>query len=197
MTKRTRTIHWGRSFAASLLMVCGVAGCGGGPTAPSATQPATSATAPATPATPPRGPAPTILSVSPSIGSTGGGASIMITGTGLAPGIRVGFGATNVVADSSVPVIPDRIYVTTPSHALGSVDVMVTNPDGQNAVAIGAYTFAAPESFDVNGNWGGVLLRWRRRRTVHVHRRERRGREHDMRDVRVGEAVAAGPNHPR
>jgi hypothetical protein len=41
-------------------------------------------------------------------------------------------------------------------HAPGSVDVVVTNFDGQNAVAIGAYTFAAPESFDVNGNWRGV-----------------------------------------
>jgi hypothetical protein len=46
--------------------------------------------------------------------------------------------------------------VTTPSHAPGSVDVEVTNVDGQNAVATGAYTFAAPESFDLNGNWRGV-----------------------------------------
>ena len=46
--------------------------------------------------------------------------------------------------------------MTTPSHAPGSVDIVVTNVDGQNAVAIGAYTFAAPESFDVNGNWRGV-----------------------------------------
>jgi hypothetical protein len=46
--------------------------------------------------------------------------------------------------------------VTTPSHAPGSVDLVVTNVDGQNGVAIGAYTFAAPESFDVNGNWRGV-----------------------------------------
>jgi hypothetical protein len=43
--------------------------------------------------------------------------------------------------------------VTTPSHPPGSVDVVVTNVDGQNGVAIGAYAFAAPESFDVNGNW--------------------------------------------
>ena len=32
----------------------------------------------------------------------------------------------------------------------------MTNVDGQNAVAVGAYTFAAPESFDVNGNWRGA-----------------------------------------
>ena len=100
-------------------------------------------------------PAPTILSITPSIGSTGGGSSIVITGTGLQRGIRVGFGATSAVAYTSNSNNPARIYVTTPSHALGSVDVMVTNPDGQNAVAIGAYTFAAPESFEVNGDWGG------------------------------------------
>ena len=46
--------------------------------------------------------------------------------------------------------------MTTPSHAPGSVDIVVTNVDGQNAVAIGAYTFVAPESFEVNGSWRGV-----------------------------------------
>ena len=64
------------------------------------------------------------------------------------------FGATNVAA--SFDANPDRISVTTPSHAPGSVDIVVTNVDGQNAVAIGAYTFAAPESFDVNGSWRGA-----------------------------------------
>ena len=139
MTKRTRAIHWGRLFAASLLTVCAAAGCGRGPTAPS--QPEV------------RNPAPTIVSVTPSLGSTGGGAHIGITGAGLLPGIRVNFGATIVVA--SFGPSPDRIYVTTPSHAAGPVDVVVTNVDGQNAVAIGAYTFAAPESFDANGHWRG------------------------------------------
>ena len=63
------------------------------------------------------------------------------------------FGATNVAAFFGWN---DWISVTTPSHAPGLVDIVVTNVDGQNAVAIGAYTFAAPESFDVNGNWRGV-----------------------------------------
>ena len=95
MTKRTGAIRWGRLFAASLLTVCGVAGCGRGPTTPS--QPAVRNPAPTSPPDP-RNPAPTILSVTPSIGSTGGGASIMITGAGLLPGVRVAFGATNVAA---------------------------------------------------------------------------------------------------
>jgi len=148
MTKRTGAIRWGRLFAASLVTVCGVAGCGRGPTAPS--QPEVRNPVP----NPAAGPTPTILSVTPSIGSTGGGAHIRITGAGLLPSTRVAFGATNVTAffDKN----SGGIFVTTPSHALGSVDVVVTNVDGQNAVAIGAYTFAAPESFDVVGNWRGV-----------------------------------------
>ena len=37
-----------------------------------------------------------------------------------------------------------------------SVDIVVTNVDGQSAVAIGAHTFVAPGSFDVNGSWRGI-----------------------------------------
>jgi hypothetical protein len=140
MTKRTRAIHWGRLFATSLLTVSGVAGCGRGPTAPSQTEL--------------RNPAPTILSVTPSIGSSDGGASILITGAGLLPGVHVAFGATNVAG--WFDEYSGGVFVTTPSHAPGSVDVVVTNVDGQNGVAFGVYTFAAPESFDVNGHWRGV-----------------------------------------
>ena len=152
MTKRTGAIHWGRLFAAGFLAACGVAGCGQGPTDPS---PAGQLTTRA-PMPPPdlRNPPPTILSVTPSIGSTGGGASILITGAGLLPGVRVAFGVTHVQVFFGSD--PDWISVTTPSHVPGSVDIVVTNADGQNAVAIGAYTFAAPESFDVNGNWRGI-----------------------------------------
>jgi hypothetical protein len=145
VTKRTRAIHGGRLFAASLLTVCGVAGCGRGPTAPSRPELRNP--------TPTSLPAPTILSITPSIGSTGGGASIRITGAGLLPGIRVAFGETNV--EGWFDRYSGGVVVTTPSHAPGSVDVVVTNVDGQNGVAIGAYTFAAPESFDVNGDWRG------------------------------------------
>ena len=144
MTKKTCAIHWGRVFAATLLMVWGLAGCGGGPTTPSQVE--------QTPG--PTGPAPTILAVTPSIGSSGGGAAIAITGAGLQPGLRVAFGTTNVIGFFGLT--SDRISVTTPSHAPGTVDVVVTNVDGQKAVAIGAYTFAGPESFAVNGHWRGL-----------------------------------------
>jgi len=154
MTKKTRTTRWGGLFAASLLTVCCFAGCGQGPTAPS--PPELSNPAPTIVSVPPTilpGP-PSILSVTPSIGSTDGGAHFRITGAGLQPGTRVTLGATNVGA--YFDKYSGAIFVTAPSHAPGSVDVVVTNVDGQNAVAIGAYTFAAPESFDVNGDWRGV-----------------------------------------
>src|SRR6185436_16195397 len=90
----------------------------------------------------------------PSIGSSGGGAHFKITGAGLLPGTRVTLGAMNAAA--YYDKYSGAIFVTAPSHAPGSVDVVVTNADGQNAVATGAYTFAAPESFDVEGDWEGV-----------------------------------------
>ena len=140
MTKRTDARHWGPLVAAGFLTSFGAGGCDRGPTVPS----------------PPvlGSPAPNILSVTPSIGSSGGGASILITGAGMLPGVRVAVGATDVAAFFGSN--PDRISVITPSHAAGPVDIVVTNVDGQHAVAIGAYTFAAPESFDANGSWRGV-----------------------------------------
>ena len=45
------------------------------------------------------------------------------------PGTRVAFGAANVVA--TFDPNSGKIFVTTPSHAPGSVDVVVTNVDGQ------------------------------------------------------------------
>ena len=128
MTNRTHTgclrLAYGRIYtfavAASLLAVCGpAAGCRDAtPTAPSAGV-VTS-------------PAPTIVSVSPSLGSTSGGASVTITARGLVQGVRVSFGPTSVPA-SFARDVDDRVFVTAPSHAAGSVDVTVTNPDGRTA----------------------------------------------------------------
>lgn len=154
MTKRTRAIHWARVFAASLMTVYGVAGCGGGPSGPSQVEQSPGPTASSTPE--PMGPAPTIVAITPSTGSIGGGAAITITGAGLRPGVRVTFGAATVAG--FVSPTSDWISVTTPSHVPGTVDVVVTNVDGQQAVASGAYTFADPASFAVDGHWRGVTF---------------------------------------
>jgi hypothetical protein len=99
------------------------------------------------------GPAPTIVSVTPSIGSTGGGSWIRIDGTGFVRGFQVALGTATIGRFDSR--FTDRIFLDTPAHAPGAVDVVVTNPDRQTVRAAGAYTFASPGSFEVDGEWGG------------------------------------------
>ena len=43
-----------------------------------------------------------------------------------------------------VVVSATQITVHTPAHAQGSVNVVVTNPDGQSATRTGGFTFKAP-----------------------------------------------------
>jgi hypothetical protein len=45
----------------------------------------------------------------------------------------------------------------TPPHAAGTVDIVVTNPDGESYRVAGGYTYAPPESFDFNGEWDGLI----------------------------------------
>jgi hypothetical protein len=85
---------------------------------------------------------PTVTSLTPTTGSTNGGTSVTITGTGFVAGATVSFGGTPATAatvNSST-----KITTTTPAHVFGAVDVTVTNPDTQTATRQGAFTFAAP-----------------------------------------------------
>jgi hypothetical protein len=78
----------------------------------------------------------------------------MITGSGLLHGVTVTFDGVTVEArfDSRYT---DRIFVATPPHAAGTLDVVVTNPGGQSGRLAGGYTYAPPQSFDFNGKWSG------------------------------------------
>ncbi len=108
---------------------------------------------PGTPVVPP-GILPTVTSISPSAGSTGGGASVKITGTGLNRGSFAIFDGVSVAARfDSRDVLFTTMYVETPPHGAGPVDVVVTSLDG-GTVRVGAgYSYLAPESFDLNGVW--------------------------------------------
>jgi IPT/TIG domain len=67
--------------------------------------------------------APTITSVTPNFGPTGGGTSVTITGTNFGAPASATFGgvaATNVVVVNST-----TMTATTPAHAAGPVDVIV------------------------------------------------------------------------
>lgn len=86
-------------------------------------------------------PVPTITNVSPTSGTTLGGTTVTITGTGFTGATAVTFGGT---AATSFTVDSDtQVTATTPAHAAGAVDVAVTAPGG-TATSAGAYTYVVP-----------------------------------------------------
>lgn len=92
--------------------------------------------------TTPTNPAPTVSSVSPNSGSTDGGTSVTVTGTGFSSGASVTFGgagATGVTVVGST-----SITATTPAHAAGEVNVVVTNTDGQSGTLTNGFTYTTP-----------------------------------------------------
>ncbi len=102
-------------------------------------------------------PAPTLSSLSPTSGPVAGGQTVTLTGTDFAAGATVLFGgnlATGVVLTGTT-----TITCTTPVGVAGSVNVTVTNTDGQNSTLTGGYTYVSaptvtavsPGSGDVSG----------------------------------------------
>jgi IPT/TIG domain/Dockerin type I domain len=91
----------------------------------------------------------TVTSISPVAGTVAGGSSVTINGTSFASGASVTFGgvaATNVVVASSI-----KITARTPAHALGAVNVTVTNTDTSTGTLASGYTYQA-QQFDPNGD---------------------------------------------
>ncbi|PTL79262.1 IPT/TIG domain-containing protein [Vitiosangium sp. GDMCC 1.1324] len=86
-------------------------------------------------------PAPTLVGLSPGLGSGNGGTVVTLSGSGFAPGARVTFGG--VAAPVVEVASPSSLTATTPAHVAGRVDVTVTNPDGQGATLAGAFTYEA------------------------------------------------------
>ena len=84
-------------------------------------------------------PAPTVSAVSPNSGTTNGGTSVTINGNGFSTGATVmigGLPATNNNVTNSA-----SITATTPAHAAGAVDVVVTNTNGLRSTLSGGYTY--------------------------------------------------------
>ncbi len=89
---------------------------------------------------------PTVTGVNPSSGSTAGGTSITITGTGFAAGATVNVGG---VACTNVNVVSaTSITCTTPAGSAGTASVVVT-AGGQSSVANTLFTYAAPPTTTV------------------------------------------------
>jgi hypothetical protein len=81
---------------------------------------------------------------------------VAITGAGLQSGTRVTLDGVAVTGRFDPRDAPGTVlYLETPPHGAGTVDVVVTNPDGQSGRLTAGYTYAAPSSFDFNGNWSG------------------------------------------
>ncbi|MQA00952.1 MAG: hypothetical protein GEU80_16825 [Dehalococcoidia bacterium] len=108
------------------------------------------------------GAAPTVTDVDPDSGPTTGGTSVEITGTGFKSGAAVRFGGT---AATNVNIVSlTRITARTPAHAVGEVDVVVTNTDTQSGSRSDAFTYepaAAPAVTSVSpdrGSTGGGTI---------------------------------------
>ena len=96
---------------------------------------------------------PAITNVSPSSGSTAGGTGVTLSGTGFSSSgnaVVIGGVSATPSAESST-----SITFTTPAHAAGSVDIVVTTADGQSVTSTNAYTYvAAPTTTSVTPNSG-------------------------------------------
>jgi hypothetical protein len=129
-----------RTVVTGLLIVLGMgSGCGGDSAGRSGPSPV--------PVNPP-----TIMTVSPTSGSTAGGTTITITGSGFQTGLTVTLGGERQAVD-----VPNStsILMTTTAHDPGPVAIVVANPNGQTATLSGGYSYAPPQSFDFNGTWEG------------------------------------------
>lgn len=83
-------------------------------------------------------PAPAITAISPGAGALAGNTTVTITGTDFVNGATVDFGGSPCAVTSTAAT---QIVCTTSSHAAGAVDVTVTNPDTQDDVSSGGYTY--------------------------------------------------------
>jgi hypothetical protein len=86
---------------------------------------------------------PTVSSVSPHAGPTGGGNTVTINGTNFVPGASVKFGTT---ASATVTFVSaTQLKAVAPANAAGTVDVTATTPGGTSAIATGdQYAYGPP-----------------------------------------------------
>lgn len=87
--------------------------------------------------------APSGLSLSPTSGDDAGGTVVTISGDNLVGVTAVSFGGTPGTAlDTSDAATSGEIKVTTPAHAAGAVNVVLTDASG-NATMTNAFTYTA------------------------------------------------------
>jgi hypothetical protein len=92
-----------------------------------------------------------ITRIIPNSGATAGGTYVAVAGTGFQPGMTVKLDEVELI--TLRPNQPGGIAGWTRHREPGTVDVVVTNPDGQTARLPGAFTYTAPDFVDFNGVW--------------------------------------------
>ncbi len=85
---------------------------------------------------------PSLTSISPSTGTTGGFTPVTLTGTSFRYGATITLGGS--ACTNSIFQAQDTYKCTTPAHAAGAVNVVITNPDGQSSTLTNGYTYAGP-----------------------------------------------------
>ena len=85
---------------------------------------------------------PQINSINPTSGPTTGGTVVTITGVNFNGQATVKFDTT-LITNYSV-TSSTSITATSPPHAAGAVNIVVTNPDGQSSTLTNAFTYVAP-----------------------------------------------------
>ncbi len=92
-----------------------------------------------------RGPSPSIAAVTPALGPTTGGSTVLLTGNGFADGARVYFGLT--AAATTTFITASTLTAVSPAAAsTGPVDIRVQNPDGQVVTLNQGYVYVDPST---------------------------------------------------
>jgi Domain of unknown function DUF11/IPT/TIG domain len=96
----------------------------------------------------------TVTGISPVVGPIGGGTSVVVSGTGFAASLVLKLGGTTASVGSFTAT---SISATSPAHAVGLVNVTVTDAYGQTGTLTGGFTYLnAPGITSVSPNAGPV-----------------------------------------
>lgn len=103
-------------------------------------------------------PAPTLTSINPISGPAAGGTEITLTGSNFVTGAMV---TIDTIRVNSTFDNARNLRVVTPPHAPGTVDITVTNPDGQVARLRNSFTYEAaqlpaPSISNISPNMGST-----------------------------------------
>jgi len=113
-------------------------------TSPAATNSSGSPTPPASPQVVVHTAPPALMGISPASGSTNGGTKVVISGAGLDNATRVTFGGAvgKILSDTAT-----QITVISPAGTAGTVNIVVTTPNGSSAVTnVGHFRYRSNKS---------------------------------------------------